>query len=339
MKKRKGFTLVELLVVIAIIALLMGILMPALAKVRAIAYRMVCGANMAGLGKAMLAYANENNEYYPISGKPGKNTWSTQGAIAVWHELNQGDAFMTTMPTITSSEYLLSRTQEVTPKQFVCKGDVSTKVFTVKDGSPAPPPTAKVKLENCWDFGGNGNWPGRYCSYAYHMPFCHMLVYKPEPPVGRAYPIVSSSASGSPILADRNPYNDKNADSYIDGKLPNEKPPEWIDIDNQAQPPIPAHYSDPFRSGNSACHQREGQNVLFNDNSARFEKYPNVGIDNDHIYKYWGTLSDPTDQQKQLVTTKPVASSGGYTDGKGGPYCERDAYLVIEDNRRQPTAQ
>ena len=63
--RRKGFTLVELLVVIAIIALLMGILMPALARVRQLAYRMVCGTNLAGLGKAVLIYSNDNEEEYP----------------------------------------------------------------------------------------------------------------------------------------------------------------------------------------------------------------------------------------------------------------------------------
>ncbi|UCC22262.1 MAG: DUF4190 domain-containing protein [Planctomycetota bacterium] len=48
-----------------LVALLMGILMPALARVRMIAYRMVCGTNMSGLGKAMLIYANDNNDVFP----------------------------------------------------------------------------------------------------------------------------------------------------------------------------------------------------------------------------------------------------------------------------------
>ena len=67
--KRKGFTLVELLVVIAIIALLMGILMPALSKVRQIANRLVCGTNLSGIGKAMMVYANEYDDEFPRAHK------------------------------------------------------------------------------------------------------------------------------------------------------------------------------------------------------------------------------------------------------------------------------
>ena len=50
---------------LSIVALLMAILMPALARTRAVAYRMVCCTNMSGLGKAMLIYASDNNEMYP----------------------------------------------------------------------------------------------------------------------------------------------------------------------------------------------------------------------------------------------------------------------------------
>jgi len=67
-RQRKGFTLVELLVVIAIIALLMGILMPALARVRQIAYRLYCGTNLSGIGKAMLIYANDYDDELPRAG-------------------------------------------------------------------------------------------------------------------------------------------------------------------------------------------------------------------------------------------------------------------------------
>ena len=75
-KQRKGFTLVELLVVIAIIALLMGILMPALARVRQLAFRLTCGTNLSGIGKAMLIYANDYEDELPRAG--GRNaTWGT----------------------------------------------------------------------------------------------------------------------------------------------------------------------------------------------------------------------------------------------------------------------
>ena len=76
--RRKCFTLVELLVVIGIIAVLMGILLPALSAVKRTAQRVVCGSNLAGIGKAMLLYANEYGGDYPRAGGPG-STWGTTG--------------------------------------------------------------------------------------------------------------------------------------------------------------------------------------------------------------------------------------------------------------------
>ena len=65
---RSAFTLIELLVVVAIIALLIAILLPSLAKARAQARATLCGSRISEFGKAVLMYADDNNETPPFMG-------------------------------------------------------------------------------------------------------------------------------------------------------------------------------------------------------------------------------------------------------------------------------
>ena len=167
--RRKGFTLIELLVVIAIIALLMSILMPALARVRELAQRVVCGTNLKGIGSAMMVYSNEaESSMFPRNGD----------RTTVWGE---GDPMAgDPAATVSSSLYLLVRGDYCQPKQFICKSD------TDAEGMPSGiDPLDEI------DFGGN-------ISYAYHMPY--------RSAEGIGFPLTSASNPGLAVAAYRSPH-------------------------------------------------------------------------------------------------------------------------------------
>lgn len=155
-KKNRAFTLIELLVVIAVIAVLMGILMPALQRVRRQAKRTICGSNMKQVGVAMHMYADSwDGKVLPFTGRAGEPLkpadrlpWLGVVVYSPNHRDNRGDDYAPMHLAILYEAKLIDD-----PRVFYC---------------PAQPKLSHYPLQYNYDYYVENDRPwGSYIPTAY----------------------------------------------------------------------------------------------------------------------------------------------------------------------------
>ncbi len=139
-RQRRGFTLIELLVVIAIIAVLMGLLLPAVQKVREAANRMKCSNNIRQLAIAVYNYESAMRVFPPSMHAPVRGTfqsnngsWSVHGRIL--EHVEQGNAGVRVNLEIAWDQQLATGVPQTRIPVFLCPSEIHDMVRT-RNGEP-----------------------------------------------------------------------------------------------------------------------------------------------------------------------------------------------------------
>src|SRR4051812_36260402 len=154
---RRAFTLIELLVVIAIIAILIGLLLPAVQKVRAAAARMSCSNNLKQLGIATHSMNDAQGGLPPVASPDG---WTSTTLAGSAYNGAPYTFFNWILPYIEQDNLFKAQTRGNVPPGAYCGGQYDKPVKTFL--CPSDPSRGSNGLSLTTYGGANGFAVGNY---------------------------------------------------------------------------------------------------------------------------------------------------------------------------------
>lgn len=310
--KYRAFTLMDLVGVITVVIVIVALGFPSLFRARELSRRMVCSANLMGIGAVGNVYAEMHNDSWPVPSfkasainNEGITYLKDRGTIQDWphatepgevgydrnrHTHSETDAFPaagSVNVSVTRAYWMLVRTGDIAVQQFIC-----------------PSSRDEVKkndiVELYFDFAGYSR-----ISYAYQVPFG---------------PIDTRPRRGMDnrqcVAADKGPfYQASNFRTWDVGEQ------GLVTLDD-----VPEAWR-PFNSPNhGGMLNGEGQNCLSADGHVSFQRIPAVGVDNDNIYTLitieWGSAENFNvihgDTPHQSPAGNPYPGQNSFSSGPKG---------------------